>query len=105
MKPRRNQSRQCILDAHGSRPSQTGAHSMTLVPLGAGRNHSRVCRDDVSELEPGEWAEFVRLAETDADFRSACLTLEHTQEVGLLHLMQSICRSINARIACEYALA
>ena len=34
MKPRRNQSRQCVLDAHGSRPSQTGAHSMALVPLG-----------------------------------------------------------------------
>ena len=64
-----------------------------------------VCRDDVAELEPGEWAEIVRLSEADADFRSACIKLETTVEFGLLHLIQSVCRSVNARIACEYALA
>ena len=64
-----------------------------------------VCRDDVSDLEPGEWDEVVRLSEADADFRSACLVLAAPFESGLLHLIQSICRSVNCKIACEYALA
>jgi hypothetical protein len=57
-----------------------------------------VCKDDVSELQPGEWAELVRIAETDADFRSACLTLESGDQFGLLHLLQSTCRSVNCKI-------
>ena len=66
---------------------------------------SCVCRDAVADLEPGEWAELGRLAETDADFRLACLALETKFEFGLLHVIKSVCRSVNARIACEYALA
>lgn len=64
-----------------------------------------VCKDDVSDLPPGDWAELARIAEVDADFRSACLALESGEQFGLLHLLQRICRSVNAKIACEYALA
>ena len=64
-----------------------------------------LCCDDVSELAPQEWPELCRLAETDCDFRSACLKLENPRDAGLLPLLQSICRSVNAKIACEYALA
>jgi hypothetical protein len=62
-------------------------------------------RDDAAQLKPGEWEELVRIASTDRDFRCVCLGFDATQDVGLMGALLSICRSVNARIACEYALA
>jgi len=62
-------------------------------------------RELESELKPGHWCELVRLAGVDADFRSAMLILEIGEYEPLLDALQSICRSVNCKIACEYALA
>lgn len=62
-------------------------------------------RVDESELHPGEWSELVRLACDDSDFRAAVLELEPSDLDVLLTVLQSVCRSVNARIMCEYALA
>jgi len=62
-------------------------------------------RDNLSELKAGVWDEVVRLAQHDVDFRSACVGLDLTEDSGILHVLITICRSVNAKIACEYALA
>jgi hypothetical protein len=64
-----------------------------------------VGHDDVAELPPELWTELVRLAQANPDFRNVCIDLGNHPEAGrVLDTLQSICRSVEARISAEEAI-
>lgn len=59
----------------------------------------------VEVLGAEDWLAVVDLAERDAQFRAACMRVKARIASPALERLQAICRSVDARIACEFALA